>query len=347
MLPDLPPLVLTVIAVAVGYDFVNGVHDSSNAIATLVATKALSPRRAVLWAGFFNFAALFVFGTGVAGTVGHGLVALAAVTPAVILAGLMGAISWGLLTWRLGLPTSMSHALLGSYAGAAMAHSALTHGWAAAGAPILTTGWALTLGFIVVAPGLGFALAQLFMHSLLALQRRFPRQFPKGHRSSKLYPRLQMVSSALLSLMHGSNDAQKTAGIITAAIFAGSGATHFAVPFWVLVMSYTTMGLGTLIGGWRIVRTLGHDLTRLQPRGGFCAETGAALSVLLATLLTLPVSTTHVTTGAIIGAGSARNPHAVRWTLARRIAIGWVITIPVAAVLGAGAMTAAAALKIL
>lgn len=326
------PFLLTflVIIAALAFDFVNGFHDAANSIATIVATRVLKPRMAVLWAAFFNFAALFLFGTGVAKTVGSGMIALDSVTPLVILSGLIGAIAWGLITWWFGLPTSSSHALIGGYAGAAMANSALRHGWNTLYDPIIASGWVKTLAFIVIAPILGMAIAHALMKLTMAARARFP-----DSRANKIFGRMQLFSSAFLSLMHGSNDAQKTAGIIASALVAGGFAPHFELPFWVLAMSYAMMGLGTLFGGWRIVDTMGRKLTRLQPNGGFAAETGSALAILFATVLALPVSTTHATTGAILGVGSARRWRSVRWSLAGRIMWAWVLTIPAAAAMGA------------
>ncbi len=320
-----------IILAAIAFDFVNGFHDAANSIATLVATKTLKPRHAVVWAAFFNFAAISVFGTGVAKTVGSGMVALEAVTPAVILSGLLGAVTWGLITWWKGIPTSSSHALIGGYAGAAMFNSAWAHGLQAAGEAIIASGWTKTLIFIVVAPILGFFLAHVLMSITTKLHRRFPEST-----AGKFFGHAQLVSSAFLSLMHGSNDAQKTAGIIAGALVAGGYFKEFTIPAWVLWLSYGTMAMGTLAGGWRIVDTLGRKLTRLKPSGGFSAESAAALSILLATSLHLPVSTTHVTTGAILGVGTNRNPHAVRWNLAVNILWAWIVTIPAAAALGAG-----------
>jgi PiT family inorganic phosphate transporter len=327
---DAASVTILVVAVALAFDFVNGFHDAANSIATIVATKVLKPTHAVLWAAFFNFTAVFLFGTGVAKTVGSGMIALDTVTPLVVLAGLLGAVMWGLTTWRLGLPTSSSHALLGGYAGAAMTHSVIHNGWAMATAPIVVSGWTWTLAFIVLAPILGLVVAYPLMKTTMELQHESPVED-----ADKFFGKLQLVSSAFLSLMHGGNDAQKTAGIITGALVASGQLTQFEVPDWVLWMSYGTMGLGTLVGGWRIVNTMGHQLTRLRPNGGFCAETSAALTILLATLLHLPVSTTHTTTGAILGVGAARRVGAVRWNVAGRIAWAWVLTIPAAALMGA------------
>jgi len=331
-----PLLTGLVVVAAVGFDFVNGFHDAANSIATIVATRVLKPTQAVLWASSFTFAALFLFGTGVAKTVGSGMIALETVTPFVILAGLGGAIVWGIITWFLGLPTSSSHALLGGYAGAAMTNNVLRHGWGAAFDSVIVSGWSRTILFIVLAPMLGLLLAQLFMKLTIAV-------FPKGHktRNDRWFGWMQLFSSAFLSLMHGSNDAQKTAGIIAGALVAGGFSDHFMIPGWVLWLSYGTMAFGTLAGGWRIVHTMGRRLTRLNPASGFCAETAAALSIMLATILQLPVSTTHTTTGAIVGVGAARRISAVRWSIVGHIAWAWVFTIPAAAAIGALFMTAA------
>ena len=324
---------IMVVVVAIAFDFVNGFHDAANSIATIIATKVLKPRQAVLWAAFFNFIALFVFGTGVAKTVGSGMIALEYVTPTVILSGLFGAVIWGLVTWWWRLPTSSSHALIGGYAGAAMAYAVYHHGWHAMSQPILTEGWTKTLIFIVIAPILGLALGLVLMKITLKIERALaPKKF------TRTFAGLQLFSSAFLSLMHGGNDAQKTAGIITGALVSGGLLPAFDVPMWVLWMSYATMGLGTFFGGWRIVHTMGNRLTRLRPNGGFCAETSAAISILTATLMHMPVSTTHATTGAILGVGTARRVKAVRWGVAGNIVWAWVMTIPAAALMGAMAL---------
>jgi PiT family inorganic phosphate transporter len=323
-------LTVCVIIAALAFDFVNGFHDAANSIATIVATKVLKPAHAVIWASFFNFVALFIFGTGVAKTVGSGMIDLHTVTPMVILAGLIGAVSWGIITWLLRLPTSSSHALLGGYAGAAMFNSALKHGMSVMYDPIITSGWTRTLLFIVLAPLIGMAVSHVLMKLTMAAQHNFPPE-----KADKVFGKMQLVSSAALSIMHGSNDAQKTAGII-AGVLVASGTYHeFTLPGWVLFMSYGMMGLGTLAGGWRIVDTMGRQLTRLRPNGGFSAETASAMSILFSTLLHLPVSTTHVTTGAILGAGAARKLSSVRWNLAGNILWAWILTIPAAAAIGA------------
>lgn len=326
-------LTVFIIIVALAFDFVNGFHDAANSIATIVATRVLKPMHAVIWASLFNFAALFIFGTGVAKTVGSGMIDLNSVTPVVILAGLIGAIIWGLITWWFKLPTSSSHALIGGYAGAAIVNAVMKKGIHAFYEPIILSGWTRTLLFIVVAPVIGMIIGHVLMKLTIAAQKNFSQ-----NRSDKIFGRMQLASSAFLSLMHGSNDAQKTAGIIAGVLVASGYFHEFTLPFWVLFLSYGTMALGTLAGGWRIVDTMGRRLTRLRPNGGFSAETAAALSVLFATSLHLPVSTTHVTTGAILGAGAARKLKSVRWTLAGNILWAWILTIPAAAAIGAMAM---------
>ena len=325
--------ILAVLGAGLAFDFVNGFHDASNSIATIIATRVLKPKQAVLWAAFFNIVAVFFFGTGVAKTVGVGLVSLSEITPLVVLSGLIGATLWGIATWRFGLPTSSSHALLGGYAGSAMAHSALQSGWSAIGSPIIAAGWVKVILFIVIAPVMGSLMAILLMRALLYLQSH-----GKFKPSKATYKNIQLCSSAFLSLMHGSNDAQKTAGILTSALVAGGALSSFEIPHWVLGLSYTMMGLGTLFGGWRIVLTMGKRLTQLDPRGGVCAESAAALSIMTATMLDLPVSTTHVTTGAILGVGVATDPRLVRWKIGRRIAWAWILTVPASALTGACVM---------
>ena len=266
--------------------------------------------------GLFQYSGSFFFGTGVAKTIGIGMVALDEVTPMVVLCGLTGAILWGLITWRLGLPTSSSHALLGGYAGSAMINSAMHKGWSELGTPIIAAGWIKVAIFIVIAPVIGLALGQGLMKGMIFLRHR-------GHTpGDAVYRRLQLVSSAFLSLMHGSNDAQKTAGIIASALTSAGLLSSFSIPVWVLGASYGMMGLGTLFGGWRIVNTMGRRLTHLNLQGGVCAESAAALSILSATIMGLPISTTHVTTGAILGVGSAVNPRRVRWAGSRDVLHG-------------------------
>lgn len=311
-------LVAFIVAVALAFDYVNGFHDAANSIATVVCTRVMTARVAVLWAAFFNFIAAFVFGTGVASTIGTGFVNVHLVTPGVLLAALVGAILWDLFTWLLALPTSSSHALIGGYAGAAFAK---------AGTAGLVSGkWSLTLAFIVLSPVIGMAVAYLMMVAVYWVFRRSSPVWMDRH-----FRRFQLVSAACLSCAHGTNDAQKTMGIITAVLVAGGLQKDFHVPAWVIACSSAAIGLGTMSGGWRIVRTMGTRLTRLQPRSGFCAETGAAISIFFATWLGLPVSSTHAIAGAIAGVGSIQRTRAVRWHLAGGIVTAWVLTIPAAA----------------
>jgi PiT family inorganic phosphate transporter len=315
-------LVFFIVLVALSFDFVNGFHDAANSIATVIATRVLTPTQAVMLAAVFNFVAAFFFGTGVAATIGLGFVNTRIVTPYVILAGLTGAIVWNLLTWYLKLPVSSSHALIGGYAGAALAK---------AGMDGLVMGkWPSTLAFIVLAPLIGMALGYMLMVMVYWIFHSFsPRRLDSWFRH------LQILSASLLSCAHGTNDAQKSMGIITAVLFAAGFEKAFHVPAWVIVACAAAMGLGTLSGGWRVVHTMGTRLTRLKPRSGFCAETGAAISILFATWLGLPVSTTHVVAGAIAGVGSIQRVRAVRWNVATDIVTAWVLTIPAAALVAA------------
>ncbi len=328
-------LLVLVILAGLAFDFINGFHDASNSIATVVATKVLTPRQAVIMAAFFNVIAAFFFSTGVAKTVGSGLISLDAVTPEVVLCGLIGATAWGILTWRFGLPSSSSHALLGGYAGSAVAYQILRSGWADFTSPIIASGWIKVLAFIVIAPVLGLAIAFMLKTGLNRLRKH------RGDNawSEKVYRKGQLYSAAFLSLMHGSNDAQKTAGIITGALVASGALAQFEIPMWVLMVSYATMGLGTLFGGWRIVKTMGHRLTKLDAKSGVCAESAAAISIMIATIFHLPISTTHVVTGSILGVGAANDASKVRWSTGRRIAWAWVFTIPAAALTSGVAMT--------
>lgn len=322
-------LTLVIILVALSFDFINGFHDAANSIATVVATRVLTPGQAVIWAAFFNFAGAFSFGTGVAKTVGSGMVDLHYVTPWVILAGLSGAITWDLFTWWIGLPTSSSHALLGGYAGAAIAHVAYTRGLARALDAILWNGWTMTVLFIVAAPLIGMGLAYVFM---VVVYWTFRNATPRN--MDKYFRRLQLVSAAALSWAHGTNDAQKTMGLITGVLVTSGYLKTFQVPIPVIMAAYAAIALGTLSGGWKIVKTMGRRLTRLKPRSGFCAESAAAVSILFSTWLRLPVSTTHVTAGAIAGVGSIQRVKAVHWGVARDILWAWVLTIPASAAVG-------------
>jgi inorganic phosphate transporter, PiT family len=321
-------LAACIIAIALLFDYINGFHDAANSIATIVATRVLTPLQAVVWAAFFNFAAAFLFGTAVAKTVGRGFVDIGLVTPHVILCGLVGAIVWDLLTWWLGLPTSSSHALIGGYAGAAMARVAVLRGISHSFEALQVQGggeWPLTIAFILLAPLIGLVSAYILMVLVYWI---FQRATPS--KMDRYFRKLQLVSAAAFSLSHGSNDAQKTAGLITGVLFTSKLIRSFEIPTWVLFASYTAIAIGTLSGGWRIVRTMGARLTRLKPRSGFCAETGAAGAVLLATHLGLPVSTTHAIAGAIAGVGSINRLKAVRWGIATNIMGAWVLTIPMA-----------------
>ena len=327
-------LVVVIVLVAIAFDFINGFHDAANSIATIVATRVLSPFQAVLWAAFFNFAAVFITGTGVAKTVGSGMVNLNIVTPKVILAGLIGAIAWNLLTWWWGLPSSSSHALMGGYAGAAMTKVAMTQGPSHMLEALILSGWTKTLAFIVIAPFIGMMVAYVLMIIVYWVFRNAsPRHMDVWFR------RLQLASSAMLSFSHGGNDAQKTAGIITGVLVSAKMLDKFEVPGWVLWSAYLAIGVGTMSGGWRIVHTMGGRLTRLKPRSGFCAETAAAIAIQFATeQLHLPVSTTHVTAGAIAGVGSIQRLKAVRWGVAGSILQAWIMTIPASAAVGSLSM---------
>src|SRR5512145_1272871 len=314
--------VATLIVVALVFDYINGFHDAANSIATVVSTRVLTPGKAVVWAAFFNFVAAFTFGTAVAKTVGAGLVDISVVTFAVIFAGLIGAIVWDLITWYYGLPTSSSHALIGGYAGAAVAKA----GFGA----IIPGGWTKTLIFIVLAPMIGMALGFALM---VAINWLFCRTSPG--KVDHWFRRLQLVSAAAYSLGHGGNDAQKTMGIIAGVLLAGGLIESFRIDLWVVLSAHAAIALGTLSGGWRIIHTMGAKITKLQPVGGFAAETAGAISLFTATHLGVPVSTTHTITGAIIGVGSIKRLSAVRWGVAGRIIWAWILTIPAAALISA------------
>ncbi len=323
-------LVLLTVFLALSFDFINGFHDAANSIATVVSTRVLSPRVAVLWAAIFNFVAAFGLGTAVAKTVGKGMVHLEYVTQYVVLAGLVGAIIWNLITWFLGLPTSSSHALFGGYAGAAIARAGFK--------VIIPAGWKNTLVFIVVSPIVGFILALALM---ILVSWLFHRSAPR--KVDRLFRGLQLLSSAGVSFAHGGNDAQKTMGIIVSALYAGgylsaqeagSNWGRFHLP--IILGAYFTIGLGTYFGGWRIVHTMGSKITKLKPVGGFCAESAAAITLVMTALWGIPVSTTHTITGSIVGVGSTHRISAVRWGVARRIVWAWIITIPAGATMAAG-----------
>jgi len=329
-------LILTAVIVlfALIFDYINGFHDAANSVATIVATRVLTPFQAVLWAAFWNFIAaiplLFFHEAGVAKTVGAGMVDLKYVTEIVILAGLIGAIFWNLLTWFYGIPSSSSHALMGGYAGATMAKVAISEGLSHSLDAVVWKGWLTTITFIVVAPLLGLVLAYFLM---ILVYWVFRRAMPK--KMDIWFRKLQLVSSALFSYSHGANDAQKTMGIIASVLLAAGYINEFRVDWWVVLAAHAAISLGTMSGGWRIVHTMGGKLTRLKPRGGFCAETAGAIAILFPTYLKIPVSTTHVITGAIAGVGSIQRLKAVRWGLATNIVWAWVLTLPMSALVGA------------
>jgi PiT family inorganic phosphate transporter len=312
--------IVPIIVIALIFDFTNGMHDAANSISTVVSTRVLSPRQAVIWAAFFNFMAFLIFGTGVAQTVGKGLVDIEVVTASVILAGLIGAIAWNLITWYFGLPSSSSHALIGGYAGAAIAKGGFD--------AIITTGgwdnsWIRTLVFIILAPLLGMLIGFILkVITTWVVYKQSPASIDKWSRI------LQLFSAASFSLGHGGNDAQKTMGIISSLLFAGGLVQEFEIPLWVVFSAYAAIAMGTLTGGWRIVKTMGQKITRLRPIDGFCAETAAASSIFLSTHLGIPVSTTHVITGAISGVGAVNRLSAVRWGVTLRIVWAWIFTIP-------------------
>lgn len=330
-------LVILTIFVALTFDFLNGFHDAANSIATVVSTRVLSPRLAVAWAAIFNFLAAFFLGTAVAKTIGKGMIQLDIVTQYVVLAGLVGAIVWDLLTWWWGLPTSSSHALIGGYAGAAMARATILHGWRSAPSVIIAGGWTKTLLFIILAPVMGLVLALAVM---IAVMWIFHRDAPR--KVDTWFRKLQLLSAAAYSLGHGGNDAQKTMGIIAGALFTGGIMTKgdFAASWgawkWPIILSaHTSIALGTYLGGWRIVHTMGSKITKLKPVGGFCAETAGAVTLFGTALAGIPVSTTHTITGAIVGVGAVNRLSAVRWGVAGRIVWAWVLTIPASAAVAA------------
>ncbi len=315
-------LVAGLIGVALVFDYINGFHDAANSIATIVSTRVLSPGQAVIWAAFFNFVAAFGFGTAVAKTIGKGMIDIHAVTFGVIFAGLMGAIIWDLITWYFGLPTSSSHALIGGYAGAACAR-------AMSFSVIVPSGWSKTLIFIILAPMIGLVLGLLITSMTYWLFRR-----SSPIRVDRFFRKAQLVSAAFYSLGHGTNDAQKTMGIIAGVLFTAGYIKTFSIPIWVILIAHTAIGLGTLSGGWRIIHTMGSKITKLQPVGGFAAETAGAITLFLASSFGIPVSTTHTITGAIVGVGATRRLSAVRWGIAGRIVWAWILTIPMAALMG-------------
>jgi len=313
---------VALVAIALVFDFMNGFHDAANSIATIVSTGVLKPYQAVVWAAFFNFVAIALFELKVAATVGKGIVDPAAVNDQLIFGALVGAIAWNLITWYYGLPSSSSHALIGGMIGATIA--------SVGSGPLLAPGIVKTSSFILVAPLLGMALSGLLIVGVSWLCRKQPQRA-----TDRWFRRLQLVSSALYSIGHGSNDAQKTMGIIWLLLISAGLTTREHLPLWVVVSCYLAIALGTLFGGWRIVKTMGQRITKLKPVGGFAAETGGAMSLFLASGLGIPVSTTHTITGSIVGVGSAHRTRAVRWGVAGNIVIAWVITIPASALLAA------------
>ncbi len=329
--------ILFIIGIALVFDFINGMHDSANSIATVVSTRVLSPLMAVFWAAFFNFVAAFVFGTAVAKTIGADLIDVRVVTSNVVLGGLIGAITWNLITWYFGIPSSSSHALIGGYSGAAVARVGIK-------AIVPGAAWVKTLSFIVLSPIIGMVIGFGLMVAVSWTFRRAPYASV-----DRWFRRAQLGSAAFFSLSHGTNDAQKTMGIIAGLLVANRTAFadpaspfHFmhlpdtkTIPVWIILSAHAAIALGTLTGGWRIVRTMGTRLTKLKPFSGFCAETGGALTVLIASLWGIPVSTTHTITGSIVGVGATQRFSAVRWGVASRIVYAWVLTIPMAAAIGA------------
>jgi PiT family inorganic phosphate transporter len=326
--------ILVLIFLALVFDFLNGFHDAANSIATVVSTRVLTPRQAVIWAAFFNFVAVFIFGTGVAKTIGKGLIHTDLIDVYVVGGGIVGAILWNIITWLLALPTSSSHAIIGGYAGAAVAKV----GWDV----LVVSGWGPFLLFIVLSPLVGFLLAAGLMTAVAWIFRH-----ATPHRVDRTFRRLQLLSAAIYSLGHGTNDAQKTMGIIVALLVAGNmeewttwgqvdtfGSHHeYGLP--IILACGTAIALGTMFGGWRIVKTMGQGITRLQPVGGFCAETAGAATIIGATLLKIPISTTHAITGSILGVGTVRNIRSVRWIWGQRIIIAWVLTIPCSCMMAA------------
>jgi len=320
---DSMAFVIFLVIVALFFDFLNGFHDSANSISTVVSTRVLSPKYAVIWAAFFNFAAVFFVGTAVANTVGKGIIHLDIVDNLLILSALAGAIVWNIATWYYGLPSSSSHALIGGLIGAGIAKAGT--------GTLVWSGIAKTTIFIIVSPAIGMTLGFVFMVISLNLNRH-----SNMARSDKLYRKLQLVSAAVYSLGHGMNDAQKTMGIIAMALFSkGLLGNTFHIPIWVIIACYTMISLGTMFGGWRIVKTMGTKITKLRPIGGFSAETAAACSIIGASLAGIPVSTTHTITGAIVGVGATKRLSAVRWGVAGNIIWAWILTIPISAIVSA------------
>jgi len=320
---DSAALLFLTVGVTLAFEFSNGWHDAANSIATVVSTRVLTPFRAVAWAAFWNFIAAFVFGTAVAKTIGEGMVHIELVNEKVLLAGLLGAISWNLITLTLGLPTSSSHALMGGYGGAAVAHAGFR--------ALIPGGWTMPVLFIFLAPVFGMVVGLL-----VSIITTWIVKDQRPQRVDRWFRRLQLFSAATYSLGHGTNDAQKGMGIITASMVAGGMMKHYDVPFWVIICCHLAMGGGTMAGGWRIIKTMGQRITKLNPFGGFSAETSGALTLLGTAHFGIPVSTTHTITGSIVGVGASRRLTAVRWGITERIIWAWVLTIPGAAIIGGG-----------
>ena len=327
-------LVLSVIGLALVFDFLNGFHDAANSIATVVSTRVLTPRKAVMWAAFFNLVAALVFDVHIAKTIGKGLVVIEDVTVYVIMAGLIGAISWNLITWYFGIPSSSSHALIGGYGGAAVAKA----GFGA----ILLSGWIKTLLFIVLAPVLGMVLGYALQVIVLWVVRK-----QSYDAVNIVFRKLQLLSAALYSLGHGTNDAQKTMGIITGLLLTAGFLREFEVPLWVILMSHCAIALGTLFGGWRIVKTMGSKITKLKPSDGFCAESAGGITLLLTAYFGIAVSTTHTIAGAIMGVGATKRLSAVRWGIAGTMLWAWILTIPASALVAAVSYYAIAGVRVL
>jgi PiT family inorganic phosphate transporter len=319
---DSVALLFLTVGITLAFEFSNGWHDAANSIATVVSTRVLTPLVAVAWAAFWNFVAAFVFGTAVATTIGKGLIRLELVNQQVLLAGLLGAIAWNLLTLYLGMPTSSSHALMGGYAGAAIARAGL--------AALVPGGWVKPITFLFLAPFVG-----MFVSLVVAVATNWLVRRQSPHRVDRWFRRLQLLSAAAYSVGHGTNDAQKGMGIITAALVAGGALRAYHVPFWVIISCHAAMAGGTMAGGWRVVKTMGQRITKLTPFGGFAAETSGAITLFATAQAGIPVSTTHTIAGSIMGVGAARRLSAVRWGITRQIVTVWVITIPGAALFGA------------
>ena len=316
-------LLIAVIVLTLAFEFSNGWHDAANSIATVVSTRVLTPFRAVVWASFWNFVAAFIFGTAVATTIGKGMIHIELINQQVLLSGLLGAISWNLVTLTLGLPTSSSHALIGGYGGAAVAYAGFK--------ALILEGWVKPVIFLFLSPIIGMILAIILTIITSWIVRR-----QRPQKVDRWFRRLQLLSAALFSLGHGTNDSQKGMGIITTALVAGGLFKSFSVPYWVIICCHLAMAGGTMAGGWRIIKTMGQRITKLTPFGGFAAETAGGLTLVMNAAFGIPVSTTHTITGAIVGVGATRRLSAVRWGVTRRIVWAWVLTIPGAALIGSG-----------